>query len=114
MAQGMGVPGAQKAEAGRVGQQESSWEEGLQVGAWMAFPACTFLNFVEGAFKADLKNVLVEFISFSFYSSRFLCHGFTKAFSHVLNTLKNSSHMVSSSTSTISLFTFKSLIFFYE
>ena len=43
MAQGMGVPGVQKAEAGRVGQQESSREEGAAGREErLAFPACTF------------------------------------------------------------------------
>lgn len=43
MAQGMGVPGVQMAEAGRVGLQESSQEEGAAGREeQMAFPACTF------------------------------------------------------------------------
>ena len=43
MAQGMGVPAVQKAEAGRVGQQESTQEEGAAGREQrMAFPACTF------------------------------------------------------------------------
>ena len=46
MAQGMGVPGVQKAEAGRVGQQESSREEGLPVGRSGWLFQLVLLNFV--------------------------------------------------------------------
>lgn len=43
MAQGMGVPGVQMAEAGRVGLPESSQEEGpAGREEQMAFPVCTF------------------------------------------------------------------------